>query len=677
MWHNLIGFSILAIVASEEPTPPTSGAKPTDVAAEAKSDVASARLVRRAIRFEADHRLDERNTALRQALRIDPKNETAHGLLGEVSYRGRWEAAEEIGKQMTEDSALAATLAEYNTRRDQIEAGFEYEYNWEIPWYEQKGDASGIARVKARMDRERAERHVKLGVWCEMKGLKEEAVAHFTTAVLLNPHDATTWRHLGYTRYGGRWLTYAQVVTERREEMAQKHADRQWEPQLKRWAAQLAIPNRRAHAEASLAKVSDPQAVPMIARVLGGGPPDVQLVAVRMLERINTPTSTGRLAALAVSTDAADVARAAARVLRGRELRDYAGQLVDAIRPPMSYEMQPVDGPGSTGMLVVDSPRFRITRTYDAPPAFRLSTTFYGYVGRDFNGLPVVISGSDLRSIQNDLLDGQTDREIDAESRIRAAEVHTAEMLVTANLRAQQARRHMAADVRALDEAIASARKYNPRIKETLQLAMDAPSSLADDDDVAWHRWYYEKIGYRYDPPPKEYAAINMLPRMSVPEILSCFAAGTPVRTLAGPRPIESIRCGDRVLAQDVETGALSFRAVLAVHHNPPDQTLRVALDHGDAVVCSRFHRFWRAGRGWAMARELKSGDVLRTLGGLSRVVKVEDAPVQPVFNLDVADARTFFVGESSMLVHDNTLPPPHPTVPPFDALAAPSSPGT
>ena len=31
----------------------------------------------------------------------------------------------------------------------------------------------------------------------------------------------------------------------------------------------------------------------------------------------------------------------------------------------------------------------------------------------------------------------------------------------------------------------------------------------------------------------------------------SCFAAGTVVRTLTGLRPIESIRAGDRVLAQD------------------------------------------------------------------------------------------------------------------------------
>ena len=153
-------------------------------------------------------------------------------------------------------------------------------------------------------------------------------------------------------------------------------------------------------------------------------------------------------------------------------------------------------------------------------------------------------------------------------------------------------------------------------------------------------------------PPPKVIAAVNAVPDLATPRIISCFAAGTPVRTLDGTRAIESIRTGDQVLSRDVITGALDFRPVLTVHHNPPDTTLRIALDNGDAVVASRFHRFWLAGRGWAMARDLKPGDVLRTLGP-ARITAVEQAPVQPVFNFDVAESRTYFVGSSAMLVHE------------------------
>ena len=46
------------------------------------------------------------------------------------------------------------------------------------------------------------------------------------------------------------------------------------------------------------------------------------------------------------------------------------------------------------------------------------------------------------------------------------------------------------------------------------------------------------------------------------------------------------------------------------------------------------------------MARELKGGDTIRTLGGHSRVVTVIQGEVQPVFNLEVFDGKSFFVGK-------------------------------
>jgi hypothetical protein len=67
------------------------------------------------------------------------------------------------------------------------------------------------------------------------------------------------------------------------------------------------------------------------------------------------------------------------------------------------------------------------------------------------------------------------------------------------------------------------------------------------------------------------------------------------------------------------------------------------------------------------MARELKPGDVLRTLGGRVRVTGVEPDTSQPLYNLDVAQTRTFFAGANHLLVHDNTLPDDR--LRPFDAL--------
>jgi hypothetical protein len=145
----------------------------------------------------------------------------------------------------------------------------------------------------------------------------------------------------------------------------------------------------------------------------------------------------------------------------------------------------------------------------------------------------------------------------------------------------------------------------------------------------------------------------------------SCFAAGTPVQTLTGLRPIETIRLGDEVLTRDTSSGALSYQPVVAVFHNKPNQTLKVTLGD-EAIVATGIHRFWKAGRGWTMTRDLKPGDLIRTLGGLARVEGVESDRVQPVFNLQVAEGESFLVGRQGALVHDNSLVLP--VAAPFDA---------
>ena len=99
-------------------------------------------------------------------------------------------------------------------------------------------------------------------------------------------------------------------------------------------------------------------------------------------------------------------------------------------------------------------------------------------------------------------------------------------------------------------------------------------------------------------------------------------------------------------------------------------------------MACKRqlgFHNQWSTGynaRVWVQLPIVpdapqcrlasRSGDTLRTLGGIARVVSLEPGATVPVFNLDVAGARTFFVGMKDALVHDNTLPNSH--LEPFDA---------
>ena len=142
------------------------------------------------------------------------------------------------------------------------------------------------------------------------------------------------------------------------------------------------------------------------------------------------------------------------------------------------------------------------------------------------------------------------------------------------------------------------------------------------------------------------------------------------MRTLEGLRPIEALRVGDQVLSQNTETGRLSFAPVLAVFHNKPAPTFRITLDEtGDSVVATGIHRFWKAGQGWTMSRDLKPGDRIRLVGASAAVESVEPGAMQPVYNLEVEGSRDFFVGERGALVHDSSFV--QPVEAPFDGLAS------
>ena len=145
--------------------------------------------------------------------------------------------------------------------------------------------------------------------------------------------------------------------------------------------------------------VTDPHAVPAVVRMLAQGNEREQTAAAQVLGQIDTPRSTMALLRLAVLSPSSAVRVIATEALRYREPRDYAGWLVDQIRTPWQYQVQPVGGPGSPGALQISTPRFKMLRTYDAPPAFTLSDQFFGYIGYDVNGLPVVVRGAEMNSM--------------------------------------------------------------------------------------------------------------------------------------------------------------------------------------------------------------------------------------------------------------------------------------
>ncbi|MDR3622746.1 MAG: polymorphic toxin-type HINT domain-containing protein [Paludisphaera borealis] len=256
------------------------------------------------------------------------------------------------------------------------------------------------------------------------------------------------------------------------------------------------------------------------------------------------------------------------------------------------------------------------------------------------------------------------------------------------------ARRQLAQDVQQIEGFNASVREVNERATAILK---NVSGQDLGADAGKWTAWAVDLQGYAFrtenlqSPPPTvlEEVPLDYQPQaypvvttQVVGEAIvlrqSCFAGGTLVRTLQGVRPIEKVELGDQVLAQDTSNGTLKYRPVVTAFHNPPNETYRLDLGK-ESIVATGIHRFWKAGHGWIMAREIKPGDRLRTIGGAAEVVAVTKDRVQPVFNLQLDGGDDFCVGALGVIAHDNSFV--NPVERPFDGvpaladLAAPNKP--
>jgi hypothetical protein len=152
-----------------------------------------------------------------------------------------------------------------------------------------------------------------------------------------------------------------------------------------------------------------------------------------------------------------------------------------------------------------------------------------------------------------------------------------------------------------------------------------------------------------------------------------CFAAGTPVDTPDGLRLIEQIRVGDVVMSRDEQTGEMRPEHVLRIFVTPDQPLVDLTLGMGDHVRATPGHLFWTEDRGWVPAAYLEVGE---TLFGEHGPVEVSAAASlsgnATVYNMEIEDTHTYFVGVSSAWVH-NPKKPPQPGGP--NACAQPPAP--
>ncbi|MDE7368038.1 MAG: PKD domain-containing protein, partial [Lachnospiraceae bacterium] len=143
----------------------------------------------------------------------------------------------------------------------------------------------------------------------------------------------------------------------------------------------------------------------------------------------------------------------------------------------------------------------------------------------------------------------------------------------------------------------------------------------------------------------------------------SCFVAGTQVLTRDGFKNIEDIQPGDYVYSTSDETGESDYKEVLEVFVKETEVITHVFYATKDSdgqepeiheIETTLNHRFWSEGE-WKSAGTLKVGDLLTLADGTQ--VEVTDVTFEDrhetVYNMEVADYHTYYVGEDCVWVHN------------------------
>jgi hypothetical protein len=138
-----------------------------------------------------------------------------------------------------------------------------------------------------------------------------------------------------------------------------------------------------------------------------------------------------------------------------------------------------------------------------------------------------------------------------------------------------------------------------------------------------------------------------------------CFVAGTLVLTANGVVAIEMIKAGDLVYAAHDETLEYGIRPVVETYVRETDKLVHITIA-GEEIVSTFDHPYYVKGKGFVNAADLCIGYELIDNNGKNLVVeqifceKLNEEKVK-VYNFQVEDYHTYYVGESGVLVHNAT----------------------
>lgn len=559
---------------------------------------------------------------LRDAVRVAPDDGLARWQLGQIQVDGEWLAVEEAQRRAAADPKQA----EYRRLRDQY------------------GESAAGQLALAR--------------WCRKNKLEDEAKFHWASVLSVQPQNEEARRALEVRWENGRLVTHAEALEAKERLRAWNRAAKKWAPRIAQWQRALGGSDAAARDAAleEIRSLTAVEAIPALEEITLGRDAvgnrrgakwrDLSLAFIAALDAMPEHAATESLVRHAVFSPAAQVRAQAIESLKKRPQHDFVPTLLSGLATPVESSFSvATDGDGSVHYW---HSLYRQGADTDWSRDVRLSAMQHNLGGRRYTW-----------DVAKRKLEIGPPVETEATIASRKAAVAT-------RYQNRYGRQAAAIEWQVL-QANQLTQAYNERIVPVL---VGTTGQDFGNNAKAWWDWWQEQNEYyasddrpvdrqyHSDTDSYYYGGYNAYdvryPPPPPPPKRSCFAKGTLVWTKTGERPIETLELGDLVLAQNVDTGELAYKPVIGRTVRPPSPILKLSLGD-EELLTTRGHPFWVAGVGWRMAKELGDAAMLYGVTGAARVEAIESAGEAEAYNLVVADFNTYFVGESGVLVHDNT----------------------
>jgi hypothetical protein len=126
------------------------------------------------------------------------------------------------------------------------------------------------------------------------------------------------------------------------------------------------------------------------------------------------------------------------------------------------------------------------------------------------------------------------------------------------------------------------------------------------------------------------------------------------VATASGEKPIEQIKTGDLVWSWDELSRQFQLEKVASTHVRQVGSEV-VVQTANETITATATHPFRVASKGWVLAGDLQAGDQFISLtGDTETVTKTTTTNATAlVYNFEVENTHTYFVGEQPILVHN------------------------